>query len=254
MKKNKIKNKYQRIIKINKNINKIENIEQMIKKILLTTSLIMLLLFTSSICLIFLKIFNLNYNNLKQNQKIIYLTITDIAVIATFIIIYKKTIFKDFKNYFNKNFINNIKTSIKYWIIGIIIMITSNIIIINLLKGNIAGNEESVRTLIDKQPLYMLFQLAIYAPLTEEIIFRKSINDIFKNKYIYILASGLIFGGMHIISNISTPIDILYIIPYGALGAIFATLYRKTNNIFSTITIHSMHNTLTLILYLIANI
>lgn len=258
MKRNKIKPKYLNIITNNKtnnnSLNKINNLENKLGYFLKTLGLIFLLLFFSAIPLIFLSIININYTNLSEISKIIYLFICDIILLLILIIIYRKIFFKDFKNYFNKNFTNNIETSIKYWLIGLIIMIISNLIISIITNGSIANNEESVRKLINIAPLYMFFQLAIYAPITEELIFRKSIKDIFDNKYIYILVSGLVFGGMHVITSISSPIELLYIIPYSSLGIAFASLYKKTDNIFSTITIHSIHNTLTLILYLIINI
>ena len=256
MKKNKIKPKYlnnNSNQKTDNNINILNNIETKIKNILKTLGLILLLLVFSIIPIIFLSSLGINYNNFSYASKVIYSFICDILLILIFIFIYKKDIFKDFKNYFNKNIYTNLKTSIKYWIIGLIIMITSNLIISIITNGAIASNEEAVRSLIDKAPLYMIFELVIYAPLTEEIIFRKSMKDIFKNKYIYIISSGLIFGLMHIISSINSPIELLYIIPYSSLGIVFATLYHKTNNIFSTITIHSIHNGLTLILYLLTN-
>ena len=56
-------------------------------------------------------------------------------------------------------------------------------------EGVSQSNEEAVRELIDSYPLYMAFQLIIYAPLTEELIFRKSIKDIKNNKIIYIFLS-----------------------------------------------------------------
>ena len=96
----------------------------------------------------------------------------------------------------------------------------------------------------------MAFQLIIYAPLTEEIIFRKSIKDITNNKKIYILLSGFIFGSLHVITSLTSPIGLLYLIPYCSLGCIFAHLYHKTDNIFSTITAHSIHNTIALLVYL----
>jgi len=90
----------------------------------------------------------------------------------------------------------------------------------------------------------------IYAPLTEELIFRKSIRDVIKNKWLYIIISGLIFGGLHVVSSIDSLIDLIYLIPYCSLGFVFASLYIKTNNIYSTIVAHSFHNTLALLLYL----
>ena len=157
---------------------------------------------------------------------------------------------KDSRN-FTKNLITNLETSLKYWLIGFIIMIVSNLVITFILNKGIAGNEQDVRNYIDAFPLFMLFNTVIYAPLTEELTFRKSIKDAISNKWLYIIISGLVFGMLHIASYITTPIDLVYLIPYGALGISFAMLYYKTDNIFSTISMHAMHNLLAVIVYML---
>ena len=129
-------------------------------------------------------------------------------------------------------------------------MFLSNIIIYFITGGKIAGNEEAVREMIKLSPITMAFEVAIYAPIVEELIFRDSIKKITNHKYIYPILSGLIFGGMHVIFSLNSTIDLLYLLPYSALGIAFACLYRDTNNIFSTIVIHSLHNLLALILVL----
>ena len=53
-------------------------------------------------------------------------------------------------------------------------MIISNFIITFFLTEAIAANEEAVRNMIDKIPLYMIFSVSIYAPFVEEIIFRQN--------------------------------------------------------------------------------
>lgn len=213
--------------------------------------LILLMLFWSYIPLIFLMPLKIDYTSLKTITKIIYVTSCDLSFLALLIYIYRKDFFKDFKNFFNKNKIRkNIKTSLKYWSLGLLIMIISNLIIGIINNGGMPSNEESVRELIDQLPLYMFFNIVIYAPLTEELIFRKSFKNAFSNKYLYILTSGLIFGSMHIVSDLSSYQQLLYIIPYSSLGIAFAALYKKTNNIFSTISIHAFHNFLTLLLYI----
>ena len=63
--------------------------------------------------------------------------------------------------------------------------------------------------------------------------------------------SGLIFGSLHITSYITTISDIIYIIPYASLGFAFGLLYYKTDNIFSSITVHSIHNLLATLLVLL---
>ena len=101
----------------------------------------------------------------------------------------------------------------------------------------------------------MFFSVSIYAPLVEELIFRKSIKDTFDNfgnnriiNYLYIITSGFIFAGMHVLDNNAILIDYLYIIPYLGLGCAMSAVYTKTNNIFSSIMIHFFHNTIAILL------
>ena len=228
-----------------------EKIETILKKSMITLGLILLLLTWGLIPIIISSILKINYQNMNAILKIIISFFNDLCLIFILIGIYHKTFFRDFKNYFETgNILENIFTSLKYWLLGLSIMVISNSIITIVTNGTLAANEEAVRNLIDTHPLYMAFQLIIYAPLTEELIFRKSIREITNNKVIYILLTGLIFGGMHVISSIQSAKDLLYLIPYCSLGFTFGYLYTKTDNIFSTITAHATHNTLALILYL----
>lgn len=257
MKRTKIKPKYLNQISINKKTttnNIIDNIENKIKKILLAFGLIILLLFWSAIILIIPTILGIDYTKLSEIGKIIYLFLCDISFLILLFFIYHKTLKKDFHNYFNKNWKKNLKESLHYWAIGLIIMIISNLIISILTNGKLATNEEEVRNLINLAPGLMAFELAIYAPLSEELIFRKSIKDITNNPYLYPILSGFIFGFLHVISSLETVLDLLYLIPYCSLGFVFAKLYQKTDNIFSSITVHSIHNSLALVLYLITGV
>jgi len=110
--------------------------------------------------------------------------------------------------------------------------------------------------MIDVVPLYMLFSVSLYAPFVEELIFRHSIKDIVmchgNNKItrgIYIFLSGFIFALMHMLGQTNSLIDYIYLIPYMSLGIAFSSLYSKTDNIFSTIMMHCLHNTFTICLY-----
>lgn len=258
MKKNKIKPKYLKIISHqNNNTNQLENLnlidktEKIILKSLISLGLIFLLLFWGVVPLIIITLLGIDYNKLPEVSKIIFMIISELILLLILFKIYKKTIIEDFKNFFNKNIKENIKIALRYWVIGLIIMFISNYIIMIVTDGKIAVNQEAVENLIKIAPWYMVFELIIFAPLSEELIFRRSIRDIVKNPYVYSIISGLIFGGLHAISSLNSPIDLLYFIPYCSLGIAFALLYSKTNNIFSTITIHAIHNTLALLLFFV---
>ena len=108
-----------------------------------------------------------------------------------------------------------------------------------------------IRTTLNKAPLYMFFSSVIFAPFTEEMVFRQSIKNIITNKKTFIITSGLIFGGLHVIGNINTIYDILYIIPYATPGIALAIMLEKTDNIFVPMGIHFLHNGLLMTLQII---
>jgi membrane protease YdiL (CAAX protease family) len=121
-------------------------------------------------------------------------------------------------------------------------MLVSNILIMYLSPINQANNEEMVQTMLRKAPILTFISATFTAPFLEEMLFRKSFGDIFTNKKIMVFASGLFFGLLHVIFSLKTPWDLLYIIPYGALGYGFAAAVAKTDNVFSSIFFHMLHN------------
>lgn len=223
---------------------------KIINKILMiikSISIILLLLLSSSL---FFSIIGANPNNIDDKTYTLYLTLSELILLIILFIIYRKTITQDFKK-FKKDINSNLELSFRYWTVGFSIMLLSNLFITLILGKTIAGNEETVRNYINASPLLMAISTVIFAPINEELTFRKSIRDALNNKWIYILTSGLIFGILHIISYINTPLDLIYLIPYSSLGIAFALLYYKTNNIFSSISMHAMHNLLSIIIYLL---
>lgn len=196
------------------------------------------------------ELFDTSIKLLPNNWKAIYLTTMNIIYLGFLLMIYNKDIIKYYQD-FKKNGKKYINQTIRYWYFGLIIMIISNMVINFLNPNDLAQNEQAVRELLGIVPLYMIFSTVIYAPLTEEIICRKIIKDIIKNKWGFIIVSAILFGGAHVLASIQTYWDILYIIPYGTLGGIFAYIYYKTNNLFTPIVIHALHNTILITLYLL---
>ena len=186
-------------------------------------------------------IFNVNIYTVSVEMKVIYLIIYEILMMAIFALIFNKELTKDFKD-MKKNHKKYYSENFKYYLIGFMLMIISNAIIIFLLNKGVALNETMVRQSFEISPIYMYFSAVIFAPFTEELIFRGCVKKIIPTKYLFILLSSLIFGYIHISDNYTGLSDLLYLIPYGALGASFAYVYSKTNNIFTNMGLHLMHN------------
>lgn len=183
----------------------------------------------------------INYDTIPLLIKVIYATIYEIAMIGIIILILKneiKNAFKDIK----ENHMKYFSKYIKYWFLALIIMFASNLVITFISKGGIAGNEETIRTMFSQAPIYIFISSVFFAPILEELVFRQGIRNIFSNNIVFIVISGLVFGGLHVVGNVNAWYDILYLIPYCTPGFIFAYILTKTDNIFVTMGLHFLHN------------
>ncbi|MCA1012048.1 CPBP family intramembrane glutamic endopeptidase [Halobacillus halophilus] len=87
-----------------------------------------------------------------------------------------------------------------------------------------------------ESPLFILLPV-LFAPITEEIIFRKVIfGSIYKrtNFFLAVLVSALVFGAFHF--------DFKHMLVYFSMGVVFAFLYVKTKRIITPIIAHMAMN------------
>ncbi len=188
--------------------------------------------------------------NLEDNLKIIYLITLNLLFLGLLLGAY----YHEFVNYildFKLKWKKHLKLGLKCWGWGLLIMMVSNGVINSYGPSDIAQNEEAVRHMLETFPLFVAFSTIIYAPLTEEIINRQILKDLIKNKWKFIISSALLFSASHVIPSFSSNWDLLYIIPYGALGFALAYIYYQTNNLLIPILFHALHNGILIILYLI---
>jgi len=214
--------------------------------------IVFFLFFTSSIFqLIPISIFKLDINNI--NDKInSYLTLFSVCVTLLLVcIFYFKELKKSFKNLNNKISSNFFK-GFKYWLIGLFIMIASNILIKSFGFGD-ASNDIRVINNLKTNPIIYGSITLLLTPILEELVFRLSFKDIFKYKWLFILFSGIIFGSIHVFSSLTDIYQLFYLIPYCSLGIAFSYMYYDTDNIFIPISFHILHNILvTISIFLLA--
>lgn len=206
--------------------------------------------FFSNIVFFLFDLFKFDYMNTSRIIKILILYLLELIPLITLVLIYKNDLKKDIKTY-KKDFIDNIDKYIKLYILALILMTLTDSIIIYITGQKLSNNEQAIRTTADILPLYSLFSVCICAPITEELIYRKTIKNVFINKTLAVIASGLIFGLAHVVGTYQSLQDLLYIIPYGSFGAIFMYIFIDSKNIYSTITLHFIHNTTLLLLYFV---
>lgn len=214
------------------------NIKKIPKLIIIVTLFFLASLFQ----LIPISLFHIDINHITDYQQLLLTTFSDSILLIILAFIYRKDLKKDFKK-LKENFNSIIDTGIKYWFIGLIVMVISNIFIGLFISNAKAGNEEGVQQLIHSSKFLSIFAVGILAPIIEELTFRKAFRDVFTNRTLFVLTSGLVFGGLHVILSLNSLWDLFYIIPYSSLGIAFSYMYQKTDNIYTSMIMHIFHNT-----------
>ena len=132
-------------------------------------------------------------------------------------------------------------------------MVLSNNIINKYIISSAPYNQQINEQVIFKFPLYTITGMMLFGPFIEELVFRLPFKEKIKSKYLFYIITILLFAGVHVLNGISSLKELVFFIPYGALATSFAYILDKTNNIFSTIIIHTLHNTFSIIVILLVS-
>lgn len=143
------------------------------------------------------------------------------------------------------NYLKDLKTW-KAWktiLVGFVVLTIVKYIggVVLLLENGIGANTENQVALeqLGMSPLLLVVLTAIAAPIVEETVMRGLIlGRLFNNSYLGVILSSLLFGLLHIPTNIGS-----WII-YGGMGLVLAVVYHKTQKLEYTIAIHFINNAL----------
>ena len=174
---------------------------------------------------------------------LIGLIIIYISILAIMIIVFRKQLVHDFK-IFKEYFREYMSLTIKTWIKSLVVMMILGIIIQLYTNTTQFNNQETLQKMFNSYPILVAFLSMLYAPFAEELMFRGVFRKFIKSKYLFIIISGVLFGLLHVIDDSKTLAEFSYIIVYSSLGIYLASLYYKTNNLFTNISFHFMQNTL----------
>ena len=194
-----------------------------------------------AVCLIILFVIS-NYVKTLIGSILIYVSI---LFIMTFV--YRKRLVRDFKK-FKEYFREYNSLVLKTWGLSLLTLIFLSLIITFITNLDNATNQESLNEMFKKVPFLVAFLTMIYAPISEELMFRGVFKEFIKNKWAFILISGFVFGAVHVIDDFQSYSELLFILVYSSLGCYLAYLYQKTNNIFSNIYFHFLQNTLSILI------
>ena len=174
----------------------------------------------------------------NNNEIIIFHIFIYVIFMAVTIVAFRRKIVHDFKD-IAKNLFDYMMPTFKTFLVFMAIYFVVSVFMHVTLNIPLPENEDGLRKL---NPIFILLAGAIYAPLVEESIFRNILHMVLKNKYVFIILSALIFGGIHVMEESSLSLAIVQLIPYSILGAFFAYNYDKSKNIVHNMLWHGSWN------------
>ena len=129
-------------------------------------------------------IFSLMYSDFIKSETICSF-LSEVTFVLILVLMYYEDLIKEAKT-FKRDFKKSMKSSIKYYVMGIMSMIFFNLLITMILKNDISTNESQVREMLFNNTIYALINISIYAPSTYHFIFCKEfISSCFHNDSIW---------------------------------------------------------------------
>ena len=177
----------------------------------------------------------------------------DITVFLMMILLFFKDLKRDFK-YFKEYFREYNSYVLKMFGISLAVMFVLSLSIRLYTGISTATNQSNLMSSFNKMPIFIILLACIYAPITEELLFRGIFRKIFKNKWLFIILCGVTFGALHVIDDFQSIKELLYILVYSSLGIFLSSVYYKTNNLCTNIYFHFIQNTLAVLAMLLLSL
>lgn len=114
-----------------------------------------------------------------------------------------------------------------------------------------SANQASIELMLrSKSAPFMYIAAILCAPIIEELVFRKTFFNLNKSKGLILYTSSLVFGLIHVITEITNPVAMLInLVPYFLAGLALGVIYLlNKKNIYVTILVHMIWNTLSFII------
>ncbi|MDD6879487.1 MAG: hypothetical protein PUD59_04600 [bacterium] len=155
---------------------------------------------------------------------------------AVFLLLIVFLYMDELKRCINKIKITKISTIIKKIVLWVFIIFASNMIM-GIITESICpdlavdDNTGAITSLFEISTYYTIFKTMIFAIIAEELLFRKSIIDIFDNKFLFVIISGLIYTLItFVFIGFPTSNIFIYFLMYFIPEIVLSIAYIKNDN------------------------
>lgn len=167
-----------------------------------------------------------------------------------------------YKNSLKQEFLQFLKEYTILKKIFFIVKWVAILFVINILGGIITemifpelatdGNTNSIYTIASISTVYTVFKTIIFAPIVEELVFKKTIRGIISNNTIFIVTSSLVYALVNIMYTEITYLTVIDFCSYFLFSAVLSYIYvRNKDNIAKPIIIKFFYNLIPLTILLL---
>ena len=205
------------------------------------------------ICLYFIWPYFLNsITNLFNLSEIPYLYVSfGVNFIFLFIIIY---VYKDILRKYYSNLKRNFKSifigSLKVFLFGLVSYILLNSLL-DILNIPVLSNQNSMIVMFEKIPVMFVLNTLFYYPIIEELIFKMSLKEVLKDKWCFVIITGLLNAFFQIVFSMTVWTDLLYLLPYTIFFGSLSYIYYKNDDVLLPIFLRICYNVIPCIIYII---
>lgn len=187
--------------------------------------------------------------NLSEVINLYISSVFNFIFLFVVIYIYRKKL-SEYYNRLHEKFKLNIIKSIKIFLIGLTIYLLFNALF-KIVDVPVLSNQDSMLNMFKKIPVVFVLSTLFYYPVIEEIVFKMSFKDIVKNKWSFVIFTGLFNAFFQIIFSFSNLTDLLYLLPYTAFFSSLSYIFYKNDNILYPILLRICYNLIPCIGYVI---
>ena len=121
--------------------------------------------------------------------------ISDLVFLVAIVFAYRDNLKEDAKDLKKKYTVGKIIKTILCWVAIIFVFNIAMGMLTDLISPNASmdDNTEALDSLFKISSIYTIFKTMIFAVVAEELLYREAVHDVIKNKWLFILASSVIY-------------------------------------------------------------
>lgn len=168
--------------------------------------------------------------------------VMNFALLFIIIYIYKDSLKRELLT-FKKGLPKILGTGFIIFLIGFGLYGIFNSLICELFPSISNVNYDAMSKMFTETPLLLFISTIFYYPVIEELVFKKTFKDIIKNKWVFIISTGVLNALFEVLlTNSGSGVGLMFLIPISLFYMSFSYMYYKTDSIVTPIIFRMFYN------------